>query len=102
MGRSHAMPLENTVEASPPATPKAAYAINSLGRFISTAGIRNSGSDPRNQRMTTTLDTAERTTDPRIPAVQRPITSSITNSTAEIGALKAAAKPAAARSEEHT
>ena len=31
-----------------------------------------------------------------MPAVQRPITSSITNSTAEIGALNAAANPAAA------
>ena len=46
--------------------------------------------------MTTTLDTAERTTEPRMPAVQRPMTSSITNRTAEIGALKAAANPAAA------
>ena len=47
-------------------------------------------------RITTTLDTAESTTEPRMPALQRPITSSITNSTAEIGALNAAASPAAA------
>ena len=60
------------------------------------AGIRKSGSEPRNQRMTTTLETAERTTEPRMPAVQRPMTSSMTKSTAEIGALKAAASPAAA------
>src|SRR5271169_3690459 len=39
---------------------------------------------------------AESTTEPRIPALQRPITSSMTNSTAEIGALNAAANPAAA------
>ena len=58
--------------------------------------MRNRGSDPRNQRTTTTLETADSTTDPRMPALQRPMTSSITNSTAEIGALKAAANPAAA------
>ena len=46
--------------------------------------------------MTTTLEIADSTTEPRIPAVHRPITSSITNSTAEIGALNAAASPAAA------
>ena len=76
--------------------PSTEYAINSVGRSSCTAGIRNSDSDPRNHRITTTLDTAESTTDPRIPAVQRPITSSITNSTAEMGALDAAASPAAA------
>ena len=59
-------------------------------------GIRNNASAPRNQRITTTLEIADNTTDPRMPALQRPITSSITNSTAEMGALKAAAKPAAA------
>src|SRR5215469_1611211 len=58
--------------------------------------MRNIDSEPRNQRMTTTLDMADSTTEPRMPAVQRPITSSMTNSTAEMGALKAAASPAAA------
>lgn len=58
--------------------------------------MRKSDSEPRNQRITTMLDTAESTTDPRMPAVQRPMTSSMTNSTAEMGALKAAANPAAA------
>src|ERR1044071_63730 len=58
--------------------------------------MRNRDSDPRNQRITTTLETADKTTDPRIPALHLPITSSMTNSTAEIGALKAAANPAAA------
>ena len=76
--------------------PRMAYAISSEGRSSCTAGIRNSDSDPRNHRITTTLDTADSTTDPRMPAVHRPITSSITNSTAEIGALNAAASPAAA------
>jgi len=47
--------------------------------------------------MTTTLEIAERATDPRMPALQRPITSSITNNTAEMGALNAAANPAADR-----
>ena len=49
-----------------------------------------------NQRSTTTLEIADSTTAPRIPALQRPMTSSITNSTAVMGALKAAARPAAA------
>jgi hypothetical protein len=39
---------------------------------------------------------AESTTDPSTAALQRPITSSITNRIAEIGALNAAARPAAA------
>ena len=60
------------------------------------AGIWNSGSAPRNRRITTAAPTAASTTAPRIPALHVPITSSITKSTAEIGALKAAASPAAA------
>ena len=58
--------------------------------------MRKSDSEPRNHRITTTLEMADSTTDPKMPAVQRPITSSITNSTAEMGALNAAASPAAA------
>ena len=46
--------------------------------------------------MVTTLETAARTIAPSAPALQVPITSSTTKSTAEIGALKAAASPAAA------
>jgi len=46
--------------------------------------------------MVTTLETAASTIAPSTPALQVPITSSITNRTAEIGALNAAAKPAAA------
>ena len=65
------------------------------GREVVT-GMRKSGSVPRNQRTTTTLETAERTTEPRMPALQRPMTSSMTKRTAEMGALKAAARPAAA------
>ena len=53
-------------------SPSTAYAISSKGWVISTAGIRNIDSDPRNQRITTTLDIADNTTDPRMPAVQRP------------------------------
>ncbi len=70
--------------------------MSSEGRLSSTGGMRNIASGPRNQRITTTLETAERTTEPRMPAVQRPMTSSMTNSTAAMGALKAAARPAAA------
>ena len=51
---------------------------------------------PRNHCSVTTLATAGSTTAPRTPAVQRPMTSSMTNSTAVIGALNAAARPAAA------
>src|SRR5690242_15751517 len=64
--------------------------------MMEVGGMRNSGSDPRNHRTTTTLEIAERTTEPRMPALHLPMTSSITNSTAEIGALNAAARPAAA------
>ena len=46
--------------------------------------------------MVTTLDTAASTIAPSAPALHCPITSSMTNSTAEIGALNAAANPAAA------
>ena len=46
--------------------------------------------------MTTTPEMADSTMAPKTPALQLPITSSITNSTAEMGALKAAARPAAA------
>ena len=46
-------------------------------------------------RMVTTLETAASTIAPSTPALHVPITSSITNSTAEIGALNAAASPAA-------
>ncbi len=66
------------------------------GRLKVVTGMRKSGSLPRNQRTMTTLETAERTTEPRMPALQRPMTSSMTKRTAEIGALKAAARPAAA------
>ena len=59
-------------------------------------GMRNMGSAPQNQRATTTLETAERTMEPRTPAVHWPMTSSMTKRMAEMGALKAAARPAAA------
>ena len=46
--------------------------------------------------MTTALETAASTIAPRALALHVPITSSITNNTAEMGALNAAARPAAA------
>ena len=49
-----------------------------------------------NERIVTTADTAASTIAPRTPALHVPITSSITKITEEIGALKAAARPAAA------
>jgi hypothetical protein len=61
-----------------------------------TVGMRKSGCDPRKKRATTTLETADKTMEPRMAALQRPMTSSMTNNTAEMGALKAAARPAAA------
>ncbi len=94
--RSQATNLEKMKDAKPPTTPKTVYARSSSVLISETVGMRNSGCDPRKKRATTTLDTAERTMDPRMAALQRPITSSMTNRTAEIGALKAAASPAAA------
>jgi hypothetical protein len=47
--------------------------MSSDGLFSSTGGIRKSDSEPKNQRVTTTLDTAESTTEPRMPALQRPM-----------------------------
>src|SRR5271154_317519 len=61
-----------------------------------TGGMRNMGSEPQNQRATTTLDIADNTMDPSTAALHRPMTSSTTKRMAEIGALNAAAKPAAA------
>src|ERR1700749_4543121 len=58
--------------------------------------MRNIGSAPQNHRATTTLEIADNTIEPRTAALQRPITSSTTNRIAEIGALNAAARPAAA------
>jgi len=49
-----------------------------------------------NTRIVMTADTAASTIAPRTPALQVPITSSITKITEEMGALKAAAMPAAA------
>ena len=90
------MERENITAARPPTIPSRPYATSSAGRLSASDGIRNSGSEPRNQRTTTTLEMADNTTEPSMPALQRPMTSSITNRTAEIGALKAAARPAAA------
>jgi hypothetical protein len=58
--------------------------------------MRNMGSAPQNQRATTTLEMAERTMEPRTAALHWPMTSSMTKRMAEMGALKAAARPAAA------
>src|SRR5580704_5919217 len=58
--------------------------------------MRKIGSDPQNERATTTLEMAERTIEPRTAALHWPITSSMTKRMAEMGALKAAASPAAA------
>src|ERR1700691_1420938 len=58
--------------------------------------MRNIGSAPQNQRATTTLEIADSTIEPRTAALHRPITSSTTKRIAEIGALNAAARPAAA------
>src|ERR1700735_1244221 len=58
--------------------PKTAYAMSSVGRLKAVTGMRKSGSLPRNERTITTLETAESTTDPRMPALQRPMTSSMT------------------------
>src|SRR5665213_3742099 len=54
------------------------------------------GSDPQNHRATTTLEIAASTIDPSTAALHCPITSSMTKRIAEIGALNAAARPAAA------
>ena len=54
------------------------------------------GCAPQNQRATTTAEMAERTMEPRTAALQLPMTSSMTKRMAEMGALKAAARPAAA------
>src|SRR5277367_2893342 len=56
--------------------------------------MRKIGSDPQNQRATTTLEIAERTIEPRTAALHWPITSSMTKRMAEMGALEAAARPA--------
>ena len=56
----------------------------------------NKGAFPRNARMVTTADTAARTIGPTVVALQSARTSSVTNSTPEIGVLNAAARPAAA------
>ena len=81
--------------ATPPATPKrrrpAVRAVPSRD-----VGMRNIGSAPQNQRATTTLEMADSTIEPRTAALHRPITSSTTNRMAEMGALNAAANPAAA------
>src|ERR1700704_3025637 len=58
--------------------------------------MRNIGSGPQNERATTTLDTADSTMEPRTAALHWPMTSSMTNRIAEMGALNAAARPAAA------
>jgi hypothetical protein len=58
--------------------------------------MRNIGSEPQNQRATTTLEMADRTMEPRTAALHWPMTSSMTKRMAEMGALKAAASPAAA------
>jgi hypothetical protein len=58
--------------------------------------MRNIGSDPQNQRATTTPEIADSTIDPSTAALQLPITSSMTKRIAEMGALNAAASPAAA------
>ena len=58
--------------------------------------MRNIGSAPQNQRATTTPEMADSTMEPSTAALQLPMTSSMTKRMAEIGALKAAASPAAA------
>src|SRR6185437_1692882 len=82
--------------ANPPMTPSTEYASSSRGSRNVIDGIRNMGCGPQNHRATATLATAARTMEPSTPAVHFPITSSITNRIAEIGALNAAARPAAA------
>ena len=66
------------------------------GGIAPSAGTRNSGSSPRYQRLTTTAETADSRIEPSTLAFQEPITSSMTNNTAVIGVLNAAAMPAAA------
>src|ERR1700734_3766712 len=95
-GRAHAIHFSKISDAIPPATPSTTYAPISSQRATRNGGTRNSESAPRNARIVTTDDTAESTIAPSTPALQVPITSSMTNSTAEIGALNAAANPAAA------
>src|SRR5271170_3987592 len=58
--------------------------------------MRNIGSDPQNWRMTTTLEMAASTIEPSTAALHLPMTSSTTKRIAEMGALNAAARPAAA------
>src|ERR1700722_4581098 len=58
--------------------------------------MRNIGSAPQNQRATTTLEIADSTIDPSTAALHLPITSSTTKRMAEMGALNADARPAAA------
>src|SRR6185312_16139549 len=56
----------------------------------------NMGAAPRKRRSTTTLDMAASTIEPSTAALHWPMTSSMTKRIAEMGALNAAASPAAA------
>src|ERR1700683_2010478 len=94
-GRRNPRMSENNGASSPPMTPSVAYANSSRAVQVM-EGMRNMGSEPMNPRMTTTLEMAASTRDPRTAALQLPITSSMTKRMAEMGALNAAARPAAA------
>src|ERR1700722_5202295 len=93
--RSMSSQPENPMPAKPPVTPSTAYATNSRGSRKSTYGMRNIASVPKKNLATATLDMVASTIDISTEALQLPITSSITNTIAEIGALNAAPKPAA-------
>ena len=50
-GRKYPIAFEKITAAKAPTTPSAVYANSSSGRTNAVTGMRNSASDPRNQRM---------------------------------------------------